>query len=66
MAVAALDPRDDHRRYIDPEHAYPTPEDADLAAHVRTYRTFVRYTIIFAAHVAVILAVLAYFFGGSG
>jgi len=28
---------------------------------VRTYRTFVRYAIIFAAHVAVILALMAYF-----
>lgn len=66
MAVAALDPRDDRRRYIDPNHEYPAPEDADFAAHVRTYRAFVRYTAIFAAHVAVVLALLAYFLGGSG
>jgi hypothetical protein len=35
--------------------------DADFAAHVRTYRAFVRYTLLFAAHVAVILAAMAYF-----
>jgi hypothetical protein len=35
----------------------------DLADHVQTYRSFVHYTIIFMAHVAVILALLAYFFG---
>jgi hypothetical protein len=66
MAVAAFDPRDDRRRYIDPNHEYPAPQDADFAAHVRTYRAFVRYTAIFAAHVGVILALLAYFLGGSG
>lgn len=38
------------------------PADADYAYHVETYRSFVRYSLIFAAHVAVILALLAYFF----
>jgi hypothetical protein len=66
MSVAAFDPRDGHRRYIDPNHEYPAPEDADFAAHVRTYRAFIRYMTIFAAHVAVILALLAYFLTGSG
>lgn len=34
----------------------------DLADHYETYRLFVRYGLIFVAHVAVILALLAYFF----
>jgi hypothetical protein len=52
------------RSYVDPRNEYPGPEDADFAAHVRTYRSFIRYTIIFAAHVAVILALMAYFLIG--
>ena len=52
------------RSYLDPGNEYPAPEDADFAAHVRTYRAFIRYTIIFAAHVAVILALMAYFLTG--
>ena len=31
--------------------------------HVWTYRTFVKYALVFAAHVAIVLALLAYFFG---
>jgi hypothetical protein len=38
------------------------PGNEDLADHVRTYRTFIRYTIIFVAHVLLILALMAYFF----
>ncbi len=59
MAIAAYDQT--RRGYVDPGYKFPLPEDADFAAHVRTYRTFVRYAIIFAAHVAVILALMAYF-----
>lgn len=59
MAVAAYDQT--RRSYLDRNFDYPAPEDADYAAHMRTYRTFVRYTIIFAAHVAAILALMAYF-----
>lgn len=36
--------------------------DGDLEDHYETYRAFVKYTVIFTAHVAVILALLAYFF----
>ena len=36
--------------------------DEDFNDHVRTYRAFVHYVILFAVHVAVILALLAYFF----
>jgi Bacterial aa3 type cytochrome c oxidase subunit IV len=35
--------------------------DADMEAHYDTYRKFVRYGTIFAAHVAVVLALMAYF-----
>lgn len=35
--------------------------DPDMQAHYATYRTFVRYSTIFAAHVVVILALMAYF-----
>lgn len=43
--------------------AGPKDESApdDLAAHYRTYRAFVKYASLFALHVAVILALLAYF-----
>jgi hypothetical protein len=41
--------------------AYHEPTDADFAAHVETYRAFVKYAAIFAAHVLVVLALLAYF-----
>jgi Bacterial aa3 type cytochrome c oxidase subunit IV len=37
------------------------PGNEDLADHLRTYRTFVRYAFLFAAHVLVILALMAYF-----
>ena len=49
------------RSYVDPRNNYPRSRARGFAAHVRTYRAFVRYTIIFAAHVAVILALMAYF-----
>jgi hypothetical protein len=38
------------------------PSDADFAYHVETYRSFVKYSFLFAAHALVILALLAYFF----
>jgi hypothetical protein len=62
MAIAAYERTP--RSYVDPNYKFPLPEDADFAAHVRTYRTFVRYTFIFAAHAAVILALMAYFLTG--
>jgi hypothetical protein len=31
--------------------------------HVWTYRTFVKYVLVFVAHVAIVLGLLAYFFG---
>jgi aa3 type cytochrome c oxidase subunit IV len=34
----------------------------DFDEHVWTYRTFVKYVLIFAAHVAIVLVLLAYFF----
>jgi hypothetical protein len=41
--------------------ATPDTTDADYAAHVETYRAFLKYGAIFAAHVLFILALLAYF-----
>ena len=35
--------------------------DADYAYHEETYRRFVKYVAIFAAHVLFVLALLAYF-----
>jgi hypothetical protein len=35
----------------------------DFDEHVSTYRTFVKYALVFAAHVAIVLTLLAYFFG---
>jgi hypothetical protein len=35
--------------------------ETDFADHVRTYRAFVWYVTLFAAHVVVILALMAYF-----
>jgi len=40
---------------------YHQPTDADLRDHYETYKSFVRWTLIFAAHVLAILALLAYF-----
>jgi hypothetical protein len=37
------------------------PGNEDFAAHTQTYRTFVRYTVIFVAHILLILALMAYF-----
>ena len=37
--------------------------ERDFDEHVWTYRTFLKYVRVFAAHVAVVLALLAYFFG---
>ncbi len=59
MAITAYDQT--ARSYVDPHHEFPTPENAEFAAHARTYRSFVHGTIIFVAHAAVILALLAYF-----
>jgi hypothetical protein len=36
--------------------------DPDLQYHYRTYRVFVRWAVISAAHALLILALLAYFF----
>lgn len=43
--------------------AYPASaaSDPDLQDHYDTYRGFVRWVAIFAAHVLLILALLAYF-----
>jgi hypothetical protein len=38
------------------------PPDPDLQYHYTMYRGFVRWSLVFAAHVLVILAALAYFF----
>jgi len=35
----------------------------DFDEHVWTYQAFVKYVLVFAAHVAIVLALLAYFFG---
>lgn len=40
-------------------------QHSDFADHQRTYRVFVRGVAVFAAHVAVILLVLAYVFSSS-
>jgi len=65
MAIAAY--QQTPRSYVDPHNEFPPPGEAELAAHLRTYRSFVRGTLLFAAHVAVILALLgAYFLTGSG
>jgi hypothetical protein len=40
---------------------HDTIADPDLAHHYETYKSFVRYSTIFVAHVVVILALLAYF-----
>ena len=37
-----------------------TPRNEDFSDHLQTYRAFVRYAFIFAAHVLVILALMAY------
>lgn len=43
--------------------AYPIEptHDTDLQYHYETYHSFVRWTVLFALHVLVILALLAYF-----
>ena len=64
--MAVISSGQTRRSYVDPRNQYPTAEDADFAAHVRTYHAFVRYALIFAAHVAVILALMAYFLTGDG
>ncbi len=61
MAIAAH--QDTVRSFVDPHNDFPPPEQAEFAAHVRTYRSFVRGVILFVAHAAVILALLAYFLG---
>ena len=62
MAIAAYE--QPPTGLIDPDNEFPAPDQAEFAAHVRTYCSFVRYTAIFAAHVAVILVLLAYFLTG--
>jgi hypothetical protein len=37
--------------------------EKDFDEHVWTYQTFVKYVLVFAAHVVIVLALLAYFFG---
>jgi hypothetical protein len=41
--------------------AMPEQSEPDFADHVRTYRAFVKYATLFAAHVLLVLALLAYF-----
>ena len=41
-----------------------TEGDAELREHVETYRTFVRWMLLAAAHALIILALLAYYFLG--
>jgi aa3 type cytochrome c oxidase subunit IV len=40
-----------------------TMSQAQYADHLRTYRGFVKGTVIFAAHALIILLLLYYFFG---
>jgi hypothetical protein len=61
MAVAAYEQTP--RSFVDPRNNFPSPDQAEFAAHIRAYRSFVRGTLLFVAHVAVILALLAYFLG---
>ena len=42
----------------------PVPED-DWAEHQRTYKYFVRGVVLFAAHVLVVLLILAWVFSDS-
>jgi hypothetical protein len=37
--------------------------DPDFGDHLETYRAFKTYGLIFVAHVALVFALLAYFFG---
>jgi hypothetical protein len=61
MAIAAYGQTP--RSFVDPHNEFPPPDQAEFAAHIRTYRSFLRGTLLFVAHVAVILALLAYFLG---
>lgn len=61
MAVAAYEQTP--RSLVDPRNNFPSPDQAEFAAHIRAYRSFVRGTLLFGAHVAVILALLACFLG---
>ena len=45
-------------------HGLPTPQE-DWAEHERTYRGFVKGVLLFAAHVLVVLLVLAWVFSDS-
>jgi hypothetical protein len=45
-------------------HPTPTPQE-DWAEHQRTYRWFVRGVFVFAAHVLVVLLILAWVFTDS-
>ncbi len=61
MAIAAYEQT--ARSFVDPHNEFPPPDQAEFAAHVRTYRSFVHGVILFVVHAAVILALLAYFLG---
>jgi hypothetical protein len=58
MALATHDPAAAGYGMTD---SVATDPHADYADHVETYRRFVQYVAVFAAHVLVILALLAYF-----
>jgi hypothetical protein len=61
MAIAAYEQTP--RSFVESRNAFPAPEQAEFAAHVRTYRSFVHGVILFVVHAGVILALLAYFLG---
>jgi hypothetical protein len=44
-----------------PRDLWDTPPGSDYAAHVQTYRGFIKGTVLFVAHAAVLLLLLAYF-----
>jgi len=48
----------DRRGLVDPK---TSPNAAEFDEHVSTYRNFLRWAGLFVAHVAVILALLAFF-----
>ena len=41
---------------------FETEDDPEFRDHVRTYRTFLRWMLLAAMHVLIILALLAYYF----
>jgi hypothetical protein len=50
---------------MDSQSRNETSQQDDWAEHQRTYKVFVRGVTIFAAHVLVVLLVLAWVFSGS-